>query len=253
VRQNKVRRGWDGHGVARKGKGTILKGGVMATKCYCYLRVSSPGQISGDGFDRQLEACEKYAAANDMEIVQVYREMGVSGTKEVRAALAEMMVSLEENGHGIKTVIVERLDRLSRDLLVQERIVADLRHGGFNLTSALEGPDLLSDDPTRKFIRQILGAVAEFDKSMLVAKLKAAKDRIRASGKKCEGQRGYNGHNPAIVDELRTLRGEGWTFPEIAHMWNEVSDGPVTLSGVPWVASNIARLYRQQERERMSG
>jgi DNA invertase Pin-like site-specific DNA recombinase len=223
----------------------------MATKSYCYMRCSGRGQIDGDTWDRQMEACQKYAASNDMEIVKFFREEGISGTKEDRSELARMMVMLEENGHGIKTVLIEKLDRLSRDLMVQEGIVRDLQKGKFHLTSALEGPDLLSDDPTRKLIRQIFGAIAGYDKSMIVAKLKAARERKRfPKGKegpkcKCEGQKGYAVHNPAIVDELRTLRADGMTFPGIAELWNMASDGPVTLSGVPWVASNLARMMRR--------
>jgi hypothetical protein len=38
--------------------------------------------VEGDGFTRQLKAVREYAAAQDMKIVNVYREEGVSGTKE---------------------------------------------------------------------------------------------------------------------------------------------------------------------------
>ena len=54
-----------------------------------------------------------------------------------------MMVALEENGHGAKTVIIERIDRLARDLMVQEAIIADLRKKGFELVSVHDGDDLL--------------------------------------------------------------------------------------------------------------
>ena len=51
-------------------------------KTHAYLRVSGEGQVEGDGFTRQLKAIRDYAAAHDMKIVSVYREEGVSGTKE---------------------------------------------------------------------------------------------------------------------------------------------------------------------------
>ena len=45
-------------------------------------------------------------------------------------------------------VIIEKLDRLARDLMVQETIIADLRKHGFELVSVAE-PDLMANDPTR--------------------------------------------------------------------------------------------------------
>jgi DNA invertase Pin-like site-specific DNA recombinase len=49
----------------------------------------------------------------------------------------------------------------------------------------------LDNGPTSKLIRQILGAVSEFDKAMTVAKLKGARDRVRRERGKCEGRKTY--------------------------------------------------------------
>ena len=54
--------------------------------------------------------------------------------------------------NGTKLVLVEKLDRLARDLMVQETIIGDLRKNGFDLISVME-PDLLQDDPSRKLMR----------------------------------------------------------------------------------------------------
>ena len=66
------------------------------TKAFAYLRVSGKGQVEGDGFTRQLEAIKKYAKANDIKIIRVFREEGVSGTKDLenRPALSELMTAL---------------------------------------------------------------------------------------------------------------------------------------------------------------
>ena len=96
-------------------------------KAFAYLRVSGKAQVEGDGFTRQLEAIKRYAAAHDIKIAHVYREEGVSGTKELenRPAFVEMMTALHSNG--TKLVLVEKLDRLARDLMIQETIIGDLR------------------------------------------------------------------------------------------------------------------------------
>ena len=112
-------------------------------KAFGYLRVSGKGQIKGDGLVRQEKVIREYAASKGIEIAKLYKDKGVSGTLENRPALAEVMVDLEANGHEIKTVIVEKLDRIARNLMIQESILQDFREGGVNLISALEGADLL--------------------------------------------------------------------------------------------------------------
>ena len=146
------------------------------TKAHSYLRVSGKGQVEGDGFPRQLKAIRQYAESHDMKIVSVFREEGVSGTVESanRPAWAELMTALHSNG--VRTIIIEKLDRLARDLMVQETIIADLNRHGFDLISVAE-PDLMATDPTRILMRQLMGAVAQYDKSQIVLKLRGARLR----------------------------------------------------------------------------
>ena len=78
-----------------------------------------------------------------------------------------------------------------RDLMVQEVGFAMLRDLGVTLIAADSPSSFLDDGPTSKLIRQILGAVSEFDKAMIVAKLKGARDRARRAHGKCEGRKAY--------------------------------------------------------------
>jgi DNA invertase Pin-like site-specific DNA recombinase len=64
-------------------------------KAYGYLRVSGKGQVDGDGFIRQEQAINDYAAAHGIEVASIFREEGVSGTEENRVALAAMMFCAE--------------------------------------------------------------------------------------------------------------------------------------------------------------
>jgi DNA invertase Pin-like site-specific DNA recombinase len=217
-------------------------------KAFGYIRVSGEGQVEGDGFIRQEKAIRDYAAKNDLTIEKIFREEGVSGTKENRLALAEMMVSLEMNHHDVKTVVIEKLDRLARDLLVQEGIIRDLKSKGFNLISVAEGPDLMSDDPSRKLIRQMFGAISEYDKSMIVLKLRAARERMRARDGKCEGRKGYEETAPEILKEIKRLRRpygsrKPMTFKDIADHFNKT--GVQTRTGRPWTAANVQMAIRR--------
>lgn len=203
------------------------------TKAFAYLRVSGKGQVDGDGFARQLLAIKKYAAEHDTRIVNVFREKGVSGTKELmdRPALCEMMTAL--HGNGVKLVLVEKLDRLARDLMVQETIIGDLRKHGFDLISVAE-PDLLKDDPSRKLMRQIFGAIAEYEKAMIVLKLRGARQRMKAKTGRCEGAKPY-GTLPgeaAVIERMKELRAAGLGFDRIAAQLN--TEGLKPRRGKQW-------------------
>jgi len=106
-------------------------------------------------------------------------------TGELTAALARIA------GNGVRTIIVETANRFARDLMVQEVGFAMLRDLGVTLIAADSASSFLDDGPTSKLIRQILGAVSEFDKAMTVAKLKGARDRVHRQRGKCEGRRSY--------------------------------------------------------------
>ena len=210
---------------------------------YAYLRVSGKGQVDGDGVPRQLEACRKYASAHDIRIVKVFRDEGVSGATDLenRPALTKMLAAMYSNG--TKIVLVEKLDRLARDLMVQESIFADLKTHGCELVSTME-PDLCSDHPVRKYMRQIFGANAELDKAMTVLKLRVARERIRAKNGRCEGRKPY-GHRPGekkIIDQMRQMRADGLAVDKIAAALN--ADGVKSRSGGLWYAATVNRILK---------
>jgi len=153
-----------------------------------------------------------------------------------------MIVDLEANGQGIKTILVEKLDRVARDLMIQETIIQDFRESGVDLVSALEGADLLDNDPTRNLVRQILGAIAQYEKTMLVQKLRVARERQKAKRGKCEGRKSYREAAPETVAHIRRLRRKRKgvkrkTYREIANQLN--AEGISTLNGQPWTLQTI--------------
>lgn len=210
-------------------------------KAFVYLRVSGRDQIDGDGFDRQLLACQTYASQHGIEVAEVFREKGVSGTKDLddRPALSELFVALEENG--IKTVIIEKLDRLARDLMVQEAIIKDFMQHEYMLISAYE-PDLCSNEPTRKLIRQVIGAISEYDKTMIVQRLRAARQRKKLRGERGEGRHGY-GEKPGEAEHLQFMqqcREVGMRFTDIADALND--RGVTSRMGTRWRGTTVAKI-----------
>lgn len=212
-------------------------------KAFAYLRVSGKGQIQGDGFTRQLSAIKKYAAANGVNVVRVFREEGVSGATdwESRPAFSEMMGLLLSNG--VRTVLVERLDRVARDLLVQESVIGDFQRKGLTLISVSE-PDLLSNDPSRVLMRQMLGAFFQYEKTLLVAKLRGARQRIKATTGRCEGRKpyGFGAGEAAIVERIKELRRSGTAVAKIATVLN--THGVKPRAGARWYPTSVYRVLK---------
>ena len=218
------------------------------TKAYGYLRVSGRGQVEGDGYERQRLAIEQHCGVTGVEVAGWYREEGVSGETEWgdRPAWGEMLDRIV--GNGVRAIAIERLDRLARDLMVQEHIIADLRKRGIELISTAE-PDLGSDEPSRVMMRQIMGAVAQYDKCMIVRKLKGARQRAKQRDGRCEGRKPY-GHYPGEAEILEEMRGisvnvsgnVGGNVAEVTRVLNE--RGRVGRGGKPWHPYVVGRILK---------
>ena len=216
----------------------------MSTQVVAYLRVSGRGQVEGDGFDRQIAAIRNYASSNGLEVVRVFQEEGVSGATswENRTAWVEMLQFCLDSG--IRTVAIERLDRLARDLMVQEHVLADIRTRGMEILSVYE-PDLCTDDPTRKLMRQIMGAVAEYDRAMVVLKLRGARQRVKTRTGRCEGRKPY-GHSEQEAHDLQILldlKRRGYSLAAIRETLE--STGVPAPNGPKWHINTLSRILRR--------
>ena len=213
-------------------------------KAFGYLRVSGRSQVEGDGFPRQEAALRSYAKSHDIKLVRLFEEKGVSGTKEItdRPAFVAMMEALHSNG--VKLVLVESLGRLARDLMVQETILHDLKRNGFELVSVAE-PDLCGDDASRKCMRQIMGAFHEYEKQMIVVKLRGARQRAKLKRGRCEGRKPY-GFYPSEGDNLRRMKelsSSGMATTEIARTFQ--AEGRKTRNGGDWLQPTISKILKR--------
>lgn len=212
-------------------------------KAFGYCRVSSVGQSADDkdGLVRQETAIRKWAADSNVRIARWFRD-AVSGTKDLddRPGLQELMAAL--HGDGTRLVLIERLDRLARDLMIQESIIADMQRNQFEIISVTE-PDLCSTDPTRVLLRQMMGAFSEYERKMIVQKLRGARMRARASrpgykeGRKPFGDRlGEQG----TVNRILELRAGGCTLAKITDTLDREHRQP--RAGTKWHEKQIARI-----------
>ncbi len=218
----------------------------MKTKAFSYLRVSGKGQIDGDGFKRQADTVSRYAKTNRLEVVQEFRDEGVSGTKDAldRPGLTDLFVAIKANG--VRLVLVENATRLARDLMVSEIILAEFRKLDVKVISADGGVDLTlgNDDPTGKLVRQILAAVSEWEKCLIVQKLRASRLRIRRGGQRCEGRKPYGvtAEEQVVIEKMKAMRQKQKSFVDIAKTLN--TDGLPTRTGpgTKWHATQVQRI-----------
>lgn len=210
-----------------------------------YLRVSSKGQIDGDGFARQRDSVSRWINQNGAAHVAEFTEDGISGTTEIlnRPALTRLVSYCLEHGP-IHAVIIEKADRLARDLIVSEMLIRQFSEMGIRVIEAEGGNDLTAgtDNPTATLIRQVLAAVAQFEKSSVVAKLRVARNRRRAETGRCEGRKPYGAGvgEDLVVGLIGTLRYCGMTSREIAAELD--ARGIPSRSGGKWSHSVVARV-----------
>ena len=228
-------------------------------KCVSYLRVSGESPISGDGFPRQREKILAYAAQRGIEVVAEFLDEGVTGKMELegRAGLSACLQYVRE--HGIGLVIVESSDRLARDMIVAEVIIREFQKIGVKVISASGGVDLTEGNdanPTAKLIRQILAAVAEFDRCVIVLKLRGARERKKLATGRCEGRLGF-GMKPGeqeIVDRMIVLSQMGNKPDQIAQILN--SEGVETRGTKkgksPWHPSTISKILARNRNKVLS-
>jgi len=221
-----------------------------------YLRVSGLGQEDGDGFQRQKEAISDFCMANGFDNIEYAREVGVTGTKtwSDRPMFAELIATWEQEPERKPyALVVERLDRLARDLMVQECALQDMKRLGIKVFSAENGMQDMTDstsDPSRTLFRQLLGAIAQYDKSMLVQKLLIARKRIRDSGQKCEGPPRYGEKNldeRAVVNRMLSMAEAGASSRQIARVLE--FEGVKARNGRPFSDGMVRAILRRNGRK----
>ena len=236
----------------------MKKTGTDTHRAVSYLRTSSAANTDGDSPHRQDAAVMGYAKRAGVEVVACFWDKAVSGADAIdtRAGFVALLAFCETIG--VKTIIVETANRFCRDLIVQETGFAMLTKAGFALIAADHPDSFTSDTPTAVLIRQILGAVAQFDKTMVVDKLKVARDRAsERAGRRVEGRKGYQDTNPQAVREARRLArkspktGKARTLMEISAELAAL--GYLTGKGKPFAPVQVGRLIGRDAEYRKAG
>ncbi|RYI27118.1 MAG: recombinase family protein [Acetobacteraceae bacterium] len=208
------------------------------TCAVAYFRTSSQTNVDGDSVPRQRAACAAHAARAGLSIRHEFTDAAVKGADRIdaRTGFQAMLAWCAE--HDCKTIIVENASRFARDLIVQETGFQMLTAAGYTLVAADDPDAFTASTPTQDLIRQVLGAVAQFEKANLVAKLKAARDRKSAQlGRRIEGPL----KDAAQVAAARRLAPDR-SLREVAEAMAE--EGFRTTTGTILSAAHVSRLLK---------
>lgn len=207
-----------------------------------YLRTSSQSNVGKDkdSDKRQKQEIAKFCKSSGYKLVRYFYDKGVSGAEDIssREKFSKLVIFCKQMG--IKYILVENASRFARDLMVQEYGYDLLLKQGLKLIACDNPSSFLSNNPTAKLVRQMLGSVSEFEKSMVVSKLKGARERVKQTKKqktitgkgKCEGRKTYKELNPEMVKKAK------WYFTHRikgTKEWRKYSDvGNILLKKFGW-------------------
>lgn len=209
-----------------------------------YIRVSTDRQEIGPEVQKEV-------ISKRFTNVQWFEDIGVSGGAKLedRPALVEALISLRPGD----TFVIYRLDRVARDLMTQMVVEEQVMKAGAKLVScAGEGTE--GEGPEAKLFRQIIGAVAEFERAMIKIRTKAAMNMKRSRGEKLGGRLpfGYdsqdgnlvqNQDERLVIDQVLRYRNEGQSIRSIIGLLNE--SGIPTKMGKRWNIRQIQLIIKR--------
>lgn len=176
----------------------------MSRRVAIYARVST---ATGQSVEMQLRDLREMVARRGFELVQEFCDEGVSGSKESRPALDQLLGDAHRGK--FDAVLVWKLDRLGRSPAHLVRLLDELRKLGVELISFSEGLDFTTT--TGKLLYQVISAFAEFERDCIRERVMAGMRNAKAHGRPI-------GRPRVVVDTLKVaeMREKGASWREIA-------------------------------------
>jgi Site-specific recombinases, DNA invertase Pin homologs len=220
----------------------------MTKKAIAYYRVSTELQKEEGTIEVQKMKVREFALKNEYLIVSEFSDDGFSGGLSDRPGLKELLDSLSTTE--AEHIIIYKLDRLARDLYIQEGLIKEFNKNSKQLISTLE-PDLDGSDPFRKAFRQMLGVFSEFEKAMIAIRLEGGRERKAKNGGWHGGKiYGYDNNEGSLIinkNEAETiqlifkLRKSKKSFKFIANELTK-NNTPTKRGKDKWSASTIKKM-----------
>lgn len=172
-------------------------------KIAIYARVSTLGQTT----DMQLNGLREFAAHRGWVIVREFVDVGISGSKDRRPQLDELMKDARRRR--VSAVVVWKFDRFARSVRHLVTALDEFRELGIDFVSMNDAID--TSTPTGRFTFAIIAAVAEFEREIIRTRVKSGLDAARRRGRRIG--------RPKVrvdLDRALALRGDGLSFAAVA-------------------------------------
>ena len=170
---------------------------MKAKRAVIYTRVSTLDQHP----EMQEQELKEYVARRNWILHQVYTDKGVSGAVEKRPGLDAMMSDCRRRK--VDVVIVWKFDRFARSLKQLLNALELFRELGIGFVSCTEAID--TSLPHGEMLFQIIGAIAQWERSLIVERVKAGLQHARSLGKKL-GRPSLRQLTPAEIARLKHER-----------------------------------------------
>jgi len=226
-----------------------MKEGLKATG---YIRVSQERSAkNGYGLEYQESDIKKHIQYKGWELIEIYKESGVSGYRKDRPAL-ERLLKDAENGR-FDVVIFPSIDRVGRSVKDVIEIDSFLRKHKVDTVFLREGVD--TSTPTGALYRNIMSSVAEFEGRLIYERLSKGKREKASEGGYIGGWLPYgyakDGDNvivvkkeAGIVEQIFQWRASGKSLQWICDHLN--SDKIKTKRNGRWYVSTIRGILKNR-------
>ena len=179
----------------------------MRTALYARVSTNDKGQTC----ETQLHALREFCKARGWTIVQTYADTGVSGSKERRPQLDQLMRDAKRRK--FDAVLVYKLDRFGRSTRHLLNSIAEFDALGVAFVSLSDSWD--TSTPSGKLLFTVVAAMAEFERSLLVERVNSGIKRAQAAGVHC-GRRKGSGQTVVDLSAVRARIDAGESMRGVA-------------------------------------
>jgi DNA invertase Pin-like site-specific DNA recombinase len=216
----------------------------MNMKVIGYVRVSTKDQAKeGISLEAQEEKIRAYCVVKDWELLNIYKEEGISAKSLDRTEMQEVLKLVNEKK--VDVVIVYKLDRLTRSVVDLNMLVKLFDSNGVSLVSLQESLDATT--ATGRLMMNLLASVSQWEREVIGERTKMAMKYLM-DNKKIHSRPiyGYNITGKMLIENateqknIRTmdrLRRRGNSYWEIAKQMN--TKEAVCKRGGKWRASTV--------------
>src|SRR6266436_4896166 len=179
--------------------------GAIMKRAALYMRISTKGL--GQTTDTQAVALREYAERRGFQVIDEYRDEGISGAKDRRPALDRMMQDARKRR--FDAVLVARFDRFARSTKHLVLALEEFSALGIDFISLNESID--TSTPMGRMVFTVIAAVAELERSIIRERVQAGVDRARRQGKRFG--------RPNVIanrEKIARLKAEGRSIKSIA-------------------------------------